>query len=90
MLKPLPGCGIQATMGPADFIIFAAAMYAACGILFGILFAIAGVSRIDHAALGAPWSFRLLIWPGAAALWPLMLLKWVRAARSDPDGGHKP
>lgn len=77
-------------MGTADFILLAAATYAALGMVFGVLFVVAGVGRVDHAALGAPWSFRLLIWPGAAALWPLMLLKWIRAARSAADGEHTP
>jgi hypothetical protein len=77
-------------MGTADFILLAAAAYAALGMVFGVLFAVAGVGRVDHAAIGAPWSFRLLIWPGAAALWPLMLSKWIHAARSAPDGEHTP
>jgi hypothetical protein len=75
-------------MGTADFILLAAATYAAFGMVLGVLFVIAGVGRVDHAAIGAPWSFRLLILPGAAALWPLLLLKWIHAARSTPDGEH--
>ncbi len=77
-------------MGTADFIIFAAASYAALGVVFGVLFVTAGVERVDHAAVGAPWSFRLLILPGAAAFWPIMLLKWLHARRSAADGGPTP
>jgi hypothetical protein len=77
-------------MGTADFILLAAATYAVLGAVFGALFVTAGVGRLDHAASGAPWSFRLLIWPGAAALWPLMLLKWIRATRPATDGEHTP
>lgn len=77
-------------MGTVDIILLAAAAYAALGVVFGVLFAVAGVGRVDHAAIGAPWSFRLLILPGAAALWPLLLLKWVRAPRLNPEGEHTP
>jgi hypothetical protein len=77
-------------MGTAEVILFGAATYAALGAIFGALFIIAGVGRVDHAAVGAPWSFRLLILPGAAALWPLMLLKWIRATRPDPHGDRTP
>lgn len=76
-------------MGPADFILLAAAAYAVPGMAFAILFVFAGVGRVDRVAIGAPWTFRLLIWPGAAALWPMMLLKWIHAARS-AHGAHKP
>ena len=52
-------------------------------VLVGGAFVIAGVSVVDPAAAGrgAPWSFRLMILPGAAVLWPIVLVKWVRAAR---------
>ncbi len=77
-------------MGIADFILLAAATYASLGGVFGVFFVTSGVGRVDHAAIGAPWSFRLLILPGAAGLWPFMLLKWIRASRPAPDGEHTP
>jgi hypothetical protein len=55
--------------------------YATLGALFAAVFVTRGVGRIDHAAAGAPLSFRLLIFPGVAALWPLMLAKWARARK---------
>jgi hypothetical protein len=33
---------------------------------------------MDTAALGMPLSARLLILPGMAALWPLVLRKWLQ------------
>jgi len=77
-------------MGTADFILLALASYAMLGVVFGVCFVTTGIGRVDHAAIGAPWSFRVLVFPGAAALWPLMLLKWVHAARSAPRGEHMP
>ena len=32
-----------------------------------------------YASISGTWGFRLLILPGAAALWPLLLLRWLRA-----------
>ena len=58
------------------------ALYAAIGALFGIMFVWRGVNRIDPAAHDARWTFRLLILPGAIALWPMLALRWQRAART--------
>jgi hypothetical protein len=68
-------------MNAAEIILLVAGLYTAIGAVFGVAFVAVGAARVDHAAAGSPWSFRLLIWPGAAALWPLMLAKWIRAAR---------
>ena len=60
-------------------------VYAAVGAVFAVAFALAGAARVDPAAKGAPWTFRVLILPGAAALWPLLALRWVRAAAEPPE-----
>ena len=39
-----------------------------------------GVERIDPAAKGASRGFRLIIVPGAVALWPLLLRRWISGA----------
>jgi len=61
-------------------IVTALGAYAAIGVVFAVLFVTRGVGRVDPAARGSSWAFRLLVLPGVAALWPLMLLKWVRSA----------
>lgn len=61
-----------------------AAIYALLGLLFGGVFVLAGVGRLDPAARGAGWGFRLLILPGVAALWPLLLLRWIRGQGEPP------
>ena len=53
-------------------------IYATVGLLFAIAFVTKGVARVDPVAAGAGWGFRLLILPGAAALWPLLLGRWLR------------
>jgi hypothetical protein len=52
--------------------------YAAFGVAFAIAFVTVGVGRVDPAAKGAPWTFRLLVFPGAAALWPFLAWRWAR------------
>ena len=55
------------------------ALYAAAGLCTAVAFVSFGVGR----ALPAPMSFtlgaRLLLIPGAAALWPYVLARWLRA-----------
>ena len=54
--------------------------YGLIGLLFGVCFVTVGVSRLDPMAKGAGPGFRLLILPGVAALWPLLLYRWLRGS----------
>lgn len=67
-------------------ILFIVCLYVAIGALFSVLFLLRGIEKIDPAAHGAPWTFRLLILPGVLALWPLLAQRWIRAARAE----HRP
>jgi hypothetical protein len=69
-------------MEAAEILLAIAATYAGAGLLFGLAFVFAGVGRIDPVAAGSGIGFRLLILPGAAALWPLLLVKWVRGRKA--------
>ena len=71
--------GIQPRMDAAVILLMLLAAYAAAGVLFAAAFVTVGVGRIDFAARHAPIGFRLLILPGAAALWPYLLRRWVKA-----------
>jgi hypothetical protein len=53
------------------------ALYAAIGLATAIVFVLFGITRVQP----APVSFgaRLLILPGAAALWPYVLVRWLKA-----------
>jgi hypothetical protein len=68
----------------AEAVLLACLAYAVCGLAVGLPFVFVGVGRVDAAAQGAPLSFRLLILPGAAALWPVLLAKWLKAPGSNP------
>lgn len=52
-------------------------LYVGIGVAVAIGFAIAGVTRVQPQPM-TPGA-RLLLIPGAAALWPYVLLRWVRA-----------
>ena len=52
-------------------------IYALIGVMFAMAFVTAGAGRVDPAARGAPIGFRILIFPGTAALWPLLLRRWI-------------
>ncbi len=60
----------------ALWISYALAAYAAVGVLFALAFVTVGVNRIDPAASASKPGFRVMIFPGVAALWPLLLLRW--------------
>lgn len=59
------------------FLLNALALYAAVGIATAVAFVSFGIKRVQPApvSLGA----RILILPGAAALWPYVLKRWLKA-----------
>jgi hypothetical protein len=66
-------------------------VYLACGFLFALPFVFLGVGRIDPHASHGSWGFRLLIIPGATALWPILLHRWVKGIHKPPEEstGHR-
>ena len=61
-------------------LLYAFGLYAALGIVIGLAFVLSGVTRmLDHPApvsVGA----RILLFPASAALWPLVLSRWLKSA----------
>jgi hypothetical protein len=64
------------------------AFYGTLGVLFVLAFVTVGVDQVDPAARGASRGFRLLIFPGAVALWPLLAWRWLR--RTGPPEERSP
>ena len=60
-------------------------VYLACGLVFAVPFVMAGAQKIDPHARHGSWGFRLLIIPGATALWPLLLKRWAGGVREPPE-----
>ena len=52
-------------------------IYVALGLVFGLAFVIFGVTRVQPTALTV--GARILLLPGATALWPLVLRRWLQA-----------
>lgn len=68
----------------ASALVMAVGIYLAIGLVFAIAFVTRGCRRIDPAAADGTLGFRLLILPGAAAFWPLLLRRWVVGAGRPP------
>ena len=69
-------------MQAAEFFVAALAMYGLAGAVFAFAFVLFGIHRVDSVAEHAPIGFRLIVMPGVAALWPLLLRRWLRVRRS--------
>lgn len=61
----------------AETLVLAFGIYAAIGLVVGLIYMFGGAGRIDPAAKGKglPVRVRILILPGVVGLWPLMLTK---------------
>ena len=61
-------------------------IYLALGLLFAVYFVSGPIHAVDDHAPGSGIGFRLMIIPGVAALWPVVLLARARAGRA--GGSH--
>jgi len=59
------------------FLLRLLAFYAAIGGVTALAFVSFGVTRVQPAAVSL--AARILILPGAAALWPYVLARWIKA-----------
>ena len=65
----------------AHWLVAGAGAYALAGLLFAVPFAWRGAGALEPVARAGTPGFRLLIIPGAATLWPWLLVRWLRARR---------
>ena len=63
----------------AELFLGGLAAYTATGVAFSAVFVLFGIHRVDPVAEHAPIGFRLIVMPGVAALWPLLLTRWLKA-----------
>lgn len=66
----------------AELLMQAAAIYAAIGLISGVIFILFALDRIDPAARRS-WAFRPLLLPGFVLIWPLALWRWFTCPRSE-------
>ena len=69
----------------AGLIVGVAGIYALIGFVFAIPFVLRGAGKIDPNAIEGSWGFRVLIFPGTVALWPLLALRWARTSGAPPE-----
>ena len=62
----------------ATLIVWLITFYFGAGVLFALPFLVTGISRIDPNAKESRLAFRLIIAPGVVALWPFLLMRWIR------------
>jgi hypothetical protein len=68
----------------AEVLLGILAVYLAVGFIFALAFVIRGVQRIDPAAEKATLGFRIIILPGAVALWPVLAARWI-SGKASPE-----
>jgi hypothetical protein len=56
------------------------ALYAAAGVAIGVAFVLFGVTRVLAEPVAVTIGARILLFPGAAALWPYVLMRWLRSS----------
>ena len=67
-------------MHPAvAFLLGMLALYGAIGVVTALAFVIFGVTRVLPEPAPVSLGARILILPGAAALWPYVLVRWLKA-----------
>jgi len=68
-----------------ELLVAGVGLYAALGLLFAVPFVARGIDRVDPAAAGASWGFRLVVLPGVVALWPLLARRWLTGGRAPAE-----
>jgi len=67
----------------AEWMLKAIRAYLFAGLIFTLPFLIFGIQRVDPNAKGQDIGFRLIIFPGLCAFWPLFAVRWVKG-KSNP------
>lgn len=73
----------------SSWIVALAGAHLALGLFFALAFLTKGLARVDPIAARGPLAFKLLLVPGVAALWPLLLRCWVRGGPLAERSEHR-
>jgi hypothetical protein len=70
-------------IGRADvmIVLLALALYAATGIAVATTFLVFGVTRVLPKPVPVTLGARIMLFPGAAALWPYVLIRWLKSCQ---------
>jgi hypothetical protein len=72
----------------ARVVVYAFYVYTLLGAIFAIAFVTVGVMRLDPDSRGSGVGFRLLIFPGVVAFWPILLRRWIAGQTEPPPEGN--
>ena len=61
-------------------VLLALALYAAVGVVIAAAFLAFGVTRVLPDPTPVTLGARIVLFPGAAALWPYVLIRWLRSS----------
>ena len=61
--------------------LLALALYAAAGVTVAVAFLVFGVTRVLPEPAPVTLGARIMLFPGAAALWPYVLIRWLRSSQ---------
>jgi hypothetical protein len=67
-----------------QIIVWSLGIYVAVGIVFALCFVTVGAGRMDPSVQQSTRSFRVMLVPGAMALWPLLAWRWLRGVQHPP------
>lgn len=59
------------------------AIYGTIGCIAAVPFVLVGARRLDPAAAATPFRVRAILLPGAAALWPVLAVRWLQASSTN-------
>jgi hypothetical protein len=60
-------------------VLYALALYAAAGVATSLAFVSVGLAQVLHPPMPATLGARILLLPGAFALWPYIVIRWCKA-----------
>ena len=66
------------TVATAQLLVQSVTIYVGVGAAFAVVFLWQWVGRLDSAAEHGTRGFRVLVFPGVAALWPLFVIRLIR------------
>ena len=80
---------VMMAMVAATWLLAGLGLYLAVGFLFALAFVFRGAKKIDPQAKEGSIGFRVLILPGAMALWPILASSWLRGGPRAERNAHR-
>jgi hypothetical protein len=62
-------------------VLLAVELYAVAGVVIAVAFLVFGVTRVLHTPAPVTLGARIMLFPGAIALWPYVLMRWLKSCR---------